>query len=122
MILVDTSIWIDHLRHGDPVMQQLLDAQSVLMHPFVYGEISLGSLRDRQAYMLDLATLPVAPVVQDDEIHTLIERQRLFGTGIGLIDVHLLASTLIGDEDLLWTRDRRLGTVARRLGVDATSY
>ena len=122
MILVDTSIWIDHLHRGDPVMQYLLDSQSVLMHPFVYGEISLGSLKDRQAYLLDLATLPTAQVVQDHEVHALIERQKLFGTGIGLIDAHLLASTLIGDEDLLWTRDRRLAVVAERLGIDASSY
>jgi len=122
MILVDTSIWIDHLHRGDPVMQQLLDAQSVLMHPFVYGELSLGSMKDRKAYLRDLAILPTTPVVQDDEIHTFIERQRLFGTGIGLIDVHLLASPLIGSEDLMWTRDRRLAAIAARLGIDATSY
>ena len=121
MILVDTSIWIDHLHHGDAVMQQLLDSEAVMLHPFVFGEISLGSLKDRHAVLLDLSIIPPAPMVPDNEVHFLIEKQKLFGSGIGLVDAHLLASTLLGGEDLLWTKDRRLAAVAERLGIDATS-
>ena len=121
MILVDTSIWIDYLHHGDSALSLLLESEAVMMHPFVFGEISLGSLKDRQSYLLELAAIPAAPLVPDNEVHILIERQKLFGSGLGYIDAHLLASTLIGDEDLLWTKDRRLAKVANRLGVDATA-
>jgi predicted nucleic acid-binding protein len=121
MILVDTSIWIDHLHQGDPVMFDLLENNVVMMHSFVFGEIALGSLKRRHELLADLATIPVAPVARDDEVFELIERNKLFGTGIGFVDAHLLASTLLGDEHLLWTRDRRLAAAAEKLGIDANA-
>jgi hypothetical protein len=121
MILVDTSIWIDHLNHDDPVMTKLLNADAVMLHPSVYGEIMLGNLKDRPALRRRLSKLPPAPTPRHDEVYELIETQRLFGAGIGLVDAHLLASTLMSEEHLLWTRDRRLANIAERLGVDATT-
>ena len=119
MILVDTSIWIDHLHKGDVVMQQLLDNDAVMMHPFVFGEIALGSLKDRAAVLGDLAAVPTAPVADDFEVMTLIEAKRLYGSGLGFVDAHLIASALLSSEGLLWTRDRRLQAAAEQLGIDA---
>ena len=121
MIIVDTSIWIDHLRKGDRAMDQLLAHDAVMLHPFVLGEIALGSLRNRKKVLAELETIPFAPMVAIDDVLELIEQQGLSGSGIGLIDAHLLASTLLDADDLLWTKDRRLAAVAERLGIDAAS-
>lgn len=121
MILVDTSIWIDHLHRGDPVMSQLLNEDAVVMHPFVFGEIALGSLRDRERVLADLGKVAPAKVAQDDEVLTLIHAKRLHGSGVGYVDAHLLASTLLIRSGLLWTRDRRLQAAAEELGIDATT-
>ena len=95
MILVDTSIWVDHLNDGDPAMAALLEAGDVLMHPHIIGEISLGSLRDRAGLIGRLRMLPEAAVASDAEVVTLIEDRALFGTGIGCIDAHLLAAAML---------------------------
>ena len=117
MILVDTSVWVDHLRVGDADMQRALDAAEVFIHPYVIGEIALGQL-PRRALILDLlATLPVVPVVSTKECLTFVERHHLFGRGIGYVDVHLLASAALAHETRLWTRDRRLFDAAAALGV-----
>ncbi|MEA3045116.1 MAG: hypothetical protein QOH47_2954 [Sphingomonadales bacterium] len=118
MILADTAIWVDHLhRGGDPQMVAALDAGEILLHPHVIGEIALGNLHERAAILRDLAALPPAVVAGDAEVLALIERHRLFGTGIGYVDAHLLASALLTPEATLWTRDRRLREAAERLGV-----
>ena len=111
MILVDTSVWVHHLRFGNPQIAALLDANSVLMHPFVVGELACGSLAKRAATLELPQQLPMAPVAESDEVLGYIETHKLHGKGIGYVDVHLLASATIGDA-LLWTRDRRLHTVA----------
>lgn len=116
MILLDTSVWIDHLNHGDPVVQSLLKAEQVLAHPYVLGEIALGTLRDR-ALIGVLAKVDPPMIARHDEVLRLIETEKLFGTGIGYVDAHLLASARITPELQLWTRDRRLLAVATRLGV-----
>lgn len=121
MIIVDTSIWIDHLHKGDRAMDHLLAHDAVMLHPFVLGEIALGSLRNRKKVLAELETIPFAPMVAIDDVLELIEQQGLSGSGIGLIDAHLLASTLLDADDLLWTKDRRLAAVAERLGIDAAS-
>lgn len=116
MILVDSSVWVDHLRSGDPVLTSLLNGGGVLAHPFVIGELALGSLRQRQVILAALRDLPQATVAEDTEVAGFIEQHRLFGLGIGYVDVHLLASVKLTPGASLWTRDRRLTEVATRLG------
>ena len=117
MILVDSAIWIDQLHHQDPVFADLLRRQVVVLHPYVAGEIMLGSLSDRAVVRLRLADLDPAPVAEHAEVLNLIDSVPLFGTGIGYVDAHLLASTMLMLGGLLWTRDKRLAAVAARLGV-----
>jgi predicted nucleic acid-binding protein len=117
--LVDTSIWIDHLRRSDLRLVALLESVSVLVHPFVIGEIALGQFRRRAAILDDLALLPAAPVATDDEFRTFVDRERLPGSGLGFVDAHLLVSTRLAAGARLWTRDRRLGAAAARLGLIA---
>jgi predicted nucleic acid-binding protein len=117
VILADTSIWVDHLRARDDALAAELDAQNVLMHPFVIGEISMGHLSPRQETLESLLELPIATVATDDEALNFIERHRLFGLGIGYIDVHLLVAVQLTADASLWTRDRRLATVASRLAL-----
>jgi predicted nucleic acid-binding protein len=117
LILADTSIWVDHLHRGDARMAGLLDDEQILMHPLVIGEIALGNLRNRAEIIGRLGQMPSAARADDEEVLRLIERHKLFGTGIGLVDAHLLASTLLTPETRLWTRDRRLGEVAEGLSI-----
>ncbi|MBF6991707.1 MULTISPECIES: type II toxin-antitoxin system VapC family toxin [Cupriavidus] len=119
MILVDTSVWIDHLRTGDAALAALLDASRVLVHPFVIGEIALGSLRQRDEVLGALRDLPGAVVATDDEVDRMIDDQKLYGIGIGYVDAHLLAATRLTPGSALWTRDRRLLALAERLGLAA---
>jgi predicted nucleic acid-binding protein len=115
LILVDTSVWVDHLRSGDAQLVDMLESNTVVIHPFVVGEIACGSLADRALTLDLLQHLPLAAVAESDEILDYIERHNLHGKGIGYVDVHLLASAAIG-ETKLWTRDKRLLAVARDLG------
>lgn len=117
MILADTSVWIDHLRSGDPQLSALLEAASVLTHPFVIGEIAMGNLRQRTAILSALGALPRAAVATEDEALRFIQDKQLAGLGIGYIDAHLLAATLLTASSTLWTRDQRLKSVAIRLNV-----
>jgi predicted nucleic acid-binding protein len=119
LILVDTPIWVDHLRSGDEVMAFLLSEDRVLIHPFVLGEISLGNLHARAAIMRQLDALPRATPAHDAEVVQLIEAAGLFGSGIGYVDAHLLASARLTAGAWLWTRDKRLAAVAERLSVAA---
>jgi predicted nucleic acid-binding protein len=117
MILLDTSIWIDHLHRGKPGIDFLLRANRVLIHPFVVGEIALGSLRNRQAVLANLLDLPSATPATDAEALTFIERHKLGGAGIGYVDAHLLAAVSLTSGASLWTADKRLAIVAERLGL-----
>lgn len=119
MILADTSIWVDFLDHGDAVMAALIESGDILLHPYVLGEIALGNLKPRAPILHDLGKLPRACLAGPDELLAFVERHALFGSGIGYVDAHLLASTMIAPEGLLWTRDKRLLTAAERLGVAA---
>lgn len=120
MILVDTSIWIDHFRTGDRKLAALLQDGRVLAHPWVSGELALGHLSRRSEILGLLHNLPQATVATDAEVMTLIDNQRLFGLGIGYVDAHLLAATMLTTGTRLWTRDKRLAGVAvqRGLGSD----
>ena len=115
MILVDTSVWIDHLRSGETALAAALEDGRVLMHPFVLGELACGTLKNRDEVLDLLGNLPAAPTATDPEVLGLIERRALMGRGIGYIHVHLLASAALADVGRLWTRDRRLAAVATEL-------
>ncbi|TAK23075.1 MAG: type II toxin-antitoxin system VapC family toxin [Chloroflexota bacterium] len=115
MILVDTSVWVDHLRDGLPALATLLDAGRARVHPFVLGELACGNLRNRREVLDLLATMPAAAIATDAEALAFIERHAVMGRGIGYIDVHLLASASLDGSARLWTRDRRLATVAADL-------
>ena len=94
-ILVDTSVWIDHLRTNSPALRRLLDSDLVVCHPLVIGEIACGNMKHRSEVIESLAALPVAPTIDYEELLTFIETHKLFGQGLGWIDVHLLASTML---------------------------
>lgn len=117
MILVDSSVWIDHLRANEPVLSDLLERGLVLGHPFVVGELACGNLRNRAEILPLLGDLPQASVATDAEVLGLIERYRLMGRGIGWVDAHLLASVLLTPDAGLWTRDGRLAAVATELDL-----
>jgi predicted nucleic acid-binding protein len=101
MILVDTSVWVRHLRAGDSRLREYLEAGLVLIHPMILGEISCGNLRNRERTLAELAWLPVVSEATHDEATALLERKRLFGLGVGWVDIHLIASSLITDCSLL---------------------
>ena len=117
MILVDTSVWIDHLRRSDEVLVQLLVSGQVLAHPFVIGELALGNLQNRRAVLGALQDLPQAPVATHNEVFRFIDTNALFGIGIGYIDAHLLAAVRLLPGAMLWTRDKRLLAASTRLGL-----
>jgi predicted nucleic acid-binding protein len=116
LILVDTSVWFDHLRRGDLRLRRLLENGRVLAHPFVLGEIACGSLSDR-AMLLDLLRhLPMASLAEAEEVLAFIDRHRIHGKGVGYVDVHLLAAVALTAGASLWTRDKRLNAIA--VGLD----
>ncbi len=117
MILVDTSVWINHLRHGDAALVRCLEVGGVLTHPFVVGELALGNLRQREVILAALCDLPHAEVATDDEVLAFVNRHALFGLGIGYVDAHLLAAASLTSGASLWTRDKRLLAVAEKLAV-----
>jgi predicted nucleic acid-binding protein len=116
MVLVDTSVWVAHFRERQPLLVELLEGGQVAGHPFVTGELACGNLRNRASILEDLATLPVAVRASDDEVMYLLQSRRLWGKGVGWIDLHLLASSLIS-KCRFWTLDRRLAAVARELDL-----
>ena len=119
MILVDSSVWVEHLRHGDQRLVTLLEASQVLTHPFVVGEIALRSLKNRENILGGLRGLPQAATATDEEVQKFIESNALFGLGIGYIDAHLLAAVRLDAGSQLWTRDKRLDAIANRMGLNA---
>ena len=118
MTLVDTSLWIDHLRRGDRRLGELLEADEILMHPLVRGELSCGNIRQRKAILGRIAILPQVTEAKHVDVLHLIEAHRLHGRGLGYIDLHLLVSARLDRVPLL-TRDRRLAAAAADLGVAA---
>lgn len=117
MILVDTSIWIDHLRQSCERLAQLLGVGQVFTHPYVIGELALGSLQNRNAVLGALQNIPQVPVATNNEVLHFIETNTLYGIGIGYIDAHLLAAARLSPGTLLWTRDKRLLDASTRLGL-----
>lgn len=117
MILVDTSVWVEHLRRGSAALAGELEAGQVLTHPFVIGELACGTLSNRREVLGLLARLPSAPTATNTEALDFLEERGLMGRGIGFIDVHLLASAMLAAPARLWTSDRRLAAIASELNV-----
>ena len=120
MYLVDTSVWIDHLRASDPQLVDALGQQLVLGHPFIAGELALGSLKNRATIIAMLKNLPSVTRADDNEVLRMIEDRKLFARGLGLIDAHLLAAALIEGDVQIWTKDKRFQTIATELNVAAS--
>jgi predicted nucleic acid-binding protein len=119
VILIDTSVWIEHLRSASAILTELLGDGEVLGHPFVLGELALGNLRQRDEILRMLRRLPQTTSASHREVLQFIEREALFGRGVGYVDAHLLAAVRLTAGSKLWTRDRRLQAVAARLGLAA---
>ena len=114
MILVDTTVWIDHLRSTDPALGRLLETGQVLMHPMVLGELVCGNFANRAERVRSWRGLPFIHASEHDDVIDWIEDQRLFGRGIGFVDAHLLRAVLTHGDATLWTRDQSLRTLAAR--------
>jgi predicted nucleic acid-binding protein len=121
MVLVDTSVWVSHLRDGNEGLAELLDAGEVLCHPMIVGELACGHLKDRSVLLSCLEHLPAGSEAGHDEVLSFIERRRLMGRGIGYIDVHLLLSALLSDA-WIWTLDRNLARAAASLGIGRPGF
>ncbi len=116
MILVDTSVWVDHLARGVSSMVSLLEEEMVSMHPFVMGELACGDIRNRKEVLHLLSRLPAAPVATEPEALAMIERRKLMGRGLGYVDVHLLASVALSGSRI-WSRDKQIAAAAAELKV-----
>jgi predicted nucleic acid-binding protein len=119
VILIDTSVWIGHLRSGDRALARLLNSGQASAHPFVIAELALGNLRQRQLIRDTLGDLPRTKVASDEEVLNFISRHMLFESGIGCVDTHLLAAARLTAGTTLWTRDKSLHAVADRLALAA---
>ena len=117
MILVDTSVWVDHLHHAEAELQDLLEARAVLMHPFVVGELVMGNLPRRSETRADLMEITPSPVADHAELLHFIEAAKLYGSGLSYVDIHVLASVRLTPGASLWARDRRLNDAAAGLGL-----
>ena len=119
MILADTTVWIDHFRATDPNIERLVDRLELYMHPFVIGELAMGSIADRQRAISAWREFPMAKVLRHEDLLALVEQHRLYSRGIGYTDANLLASVLTTSGMQLWTRDKRLFGLASEMGVAA---
>jgi predicted nucleic acid-binding protein len=116
MVLVDTSVWVGHLRSGNIGLEALLNDGDVVCHPFIIGELACGNLRNRAEIISLLQELPMALQADDEEALHFIEDRKLMGKGIGYVDIHLLMSAILTKASL-WTLDKRLHEVAGKLGL-----
>lgn len=117
MILVDTSVWINHLRDGDKHLEKQLIVGNVMCHPYIIGELACGNIKNRKEIISLLQALPMAPLIEFNEYLYFIEEHRLNAKGIGFVDTHLLASALLA-QIKLWTADKRLNSAATDLGIN----
>jgi predicted nucleic acid-binding protein len=120
MILADTSVWVDHLRRRNQKFAQLLESEEILIHPFVIGELALGNLQPRNLILGYFYNVPQSKLASYEEVLHFIDRYRLFGSGIGYVDAHLLAATQLTAGATFWTVDKRLHRVADRLRLAAS--
>jgi predicted nucleic acid-binding protein len=117
VILVDSSVWIDHLRRSDDLLIHALEEGDVITHPFVIGELACGNISNRGEILRLLEDLPRARAATHEEVMAMVERRHLMGIGIGYVDAHLLAATALTPSTTLWTRDRKLLGAAQQLGL-----
>lgn len=117
MLLVDTSVWIDHLHASEPRLVRALEDAQVAQHPLVVGELALGTLRARDEVLALVSALPAVPQASHEEMLHLVETHRLHGRGLGVVDAHLLASLRLAHDVGIWTRDKRLRAAAEELAV-----
>lgn len=117
MVLVDTSVWVSHLREGNPRFERLLNDGAVVCHPFIVGELACGNLKNRVEILSLLQALPMSIHAEHDEVMNFIENHRLMGSGLGYIDVHLLAAASL-TEIPVWTIDKNLAGVSREIGIN----
>ena len=116
-VLVDTNIWIDHLRKTEPVLVDLLERDQVCVHQSVITELALGNLKDRLVFLKALERLMIVRNVDDQGVRHFVEERRLWGRGLSVVDAGLLASVVVSPGVSLWTRDKRLRQAARDVGV-----
>jgi predicted nucleic acid-binding protein len=117
MVLVDTSVWVSHLRHGNEELQKLLHGGEVVCHPFIVGELACGNLKNRHEILTHLQSLPMTTLAEDEEVLNFIEANQLMGKGLGYIDVHLIASAVLTNV-LLWTLDKTLHRFTEKIGIN----
>ncbi|MBT9171646.1 MAG: Ribonuclease VapC32 [Syntrophomonadaceae bacterium] len=116
MVLVDTSVWVAHLRDGNIDLVKLLNKGHAASHAFIIGELACGTLKNRAEILSYLCALPMAVTAEHDEVMNFIENHHLMGKGLGYIDMHLLATALLTDT-ALWTLDKKMGEAAASLGL-----
>jgi len=117
MVLVDTSVWVSHLREGNVGLEKLLSNGEVVCHPFIVGELACGNLKNRYEILTDLQSLPMTILAEDEEVLKFIENNRLMGKGLGYIDIHLIASAVLTDVPL-WTLDKTLDKFNKKIGIN----
>jgi predicted nucleic acid-binding protein len=117
VVLVDTSVWINHLHRSNHSLVDALDRSLVAQHPMVIGELALGSLSKREVFLQLLADLPPMPVATHEEVLHFVNQNHLYGQGLSLVDAHLLASVTLSSSARIWTEDKRLSTAADQLGI-----
>jgi predicted nucleic acid-binding protein len=117
MVLVDTSVWVSHLRHGNEELQKLLHEGEVVCHPFIVGELACGNLKNRHEILTYLQSLPMTILAEDEEVLKFIGNNQLMGKGLGYIDVHLIASAVLTSV-LFWTLDKTLDKFTEKIGIN----
>ncbi len=117
MVLVDTSVWVSHLREGDVGLEKLLNDGEVVCHPFIIDELACGSLKNRREILIHLQSLPKTILAEDEEVLEFIENHQLMGKGLGYIDIHLIAAAVLTDVPL-WTFDKTLDKISEKIGIN----
>ncbi len=119
MILVDTSVWMEHFRKGNAQLEEILDNGDVMCHPFIIGELACGNMKNRKEILSLMKALPMSCKASHDEILELIERRKLMGKGLGFIDMHLIASAFLSNV-YIWSFDKSLHKITAELKIDYT--
>ncbi len=117
MVLVDTSVWVSHLRHGNPKLQEMLQEGKVVSHTFIIGELACGNIRNRTEIISLMQSLPMLDSIEHEELLLFIEHNKMMGTGLGFVDVHLMAAAMLAGIPL-WTQDKKLKQACSTLGID----